>query len=287
MRQSIFEGADIVLWGDQTHPTEVREDFIKDIDPRYEFEVGRNTDYTFHTGYQDSKFTKNQATTALGLMSRILLGYRRSHPFCIGSANKILQDQLPAMPKREGDWDGFSLDAQYPMYFVYYGTLSMHQMGGRYFREWNKRIKVILPATQRTEGCSRGSWPGWRLDGIFGSLYTTAMGALTLETLLPLRADPPGLTRGSSAGNSFDVETADRRSRRRSDALSARPWPTRGRVLTNTHGPGENPRQLAQSRSSRTTSPVASSLQAHRSRDLRDRARGLPPRSASPRSIAT
>jgi hypothetical protein len=55
-------------------------------------------------------------------------------------------------------------------------------MGGRYFRQWNDRVKQILPNTQRTTGCHRGSWAGWRLDGIFGSLYTTAMGALTLET---------------------------------------------------------------------------------------------------------
>ena len=182
VRHSIYEGSDMVLWRDQTHPTKVREDFIKDIDPRYEFEVGLNTDYVFHTGYQDSKFTKNQATTALGLMSRILLGYRRSHPFCIGSANMILEKQLPPLPKNLDDWSAFSVDAQYPMYFMYYGTVSTHQMGGRYFRKWNERIKQILPNTQRTKGCRRGSWPGWRLDGIFGSLYTTAMGALTLET---------------------------------------------------------------------------------------------------------
>jgi hypothetical protein len=68
------------------------------------------------------------------------------------------------------------------MYFLYYGTLAMHQMGGRYFREWNARVKEILPAVQRKTGCQRGSWEGWYLDGIFGSVYTTSMGALTLET---------------------------------------------------------------------------------------------------------
>ena len=31
-------------------------------------------------------------------------------------------------------------------------------------------------------GCERGSWESWNLDGLFGRLYTTAIGAMTLET---------------------------------------------------------------------------------------------------------
>ncbi len=181
VRGSIFEGSDLVLSAFQKRPIKEREDFYRDIDPNYAFEVGQGTKYEFHTGYQDTAFQANQATTALGLMSRILLGYRRSHPFCIGSANKILAEQLPELPKN-GNWDRLNINAQYPMYFMYYGTLAMHQMGGRYFREWNKVIKEILPSTQDVGGCARGSWNGTRADGLFSRLYTTAMGALTLET---------------------------------------------------------------------------------------------------------
>lgn len=181
VRRSIDEGSDLVLASMQTRPKKEREDFYRDIDPRYAFEVGQGTKYEFHTGYQDAAFQPNQATTALGLMSRILLGYRRSHPFCIGSANKILSSQMPEIPKNQ-NWDRINIDAQYPMYFMYYGTLAMHQMGGKYFREWNKSIKTILPGTQKRAGCERGSWEGKRLDGIFGRLYTTAIGAMTLET---------------------------------------------------------------------------------------------------------
>ncbi len=57
----------------------------------------------------------------------------------------------------------------------------MHQMGGRYFRKWNERIKKVVPGTQQKTGCLRGSWPLWNHD-IFGRTYTAAMGVLTLET---------------------------------------------------------------------------------------------------------
>jgi HEAT repeat protein len=157
-----------------------REDFV-DMDPSYGFEVGKDTTYEFRTGYQDTAHAPTHATTALGLMSHILLGFRRSHPFCIGSANYVLQRQLPVAPK-DGRLERLNIQQEYPLYFVYYGTLAMHQMGGRYFRKWNDQIRVILPGTQVQEGCGRGSWVGKGYDGIFGSLYTTATGVLALET---------------------------------------------------------------------------------------------------------
>jgi HEAT repeat protein len=183
VRRSIFEGCDLVLTHDQVRPVEQREDFIRDIDPNYAFDVSFGKPYyEFHTGYQDDKFTVNQATTALGLMSRILLGYRRSHPFCIGSANQVLAKQVPPLPKKPGDFNGYTMTFQYPMYAMYYGTLAMHQMGGKYFSQWDKVLREVLPGTQEKTGCQRGSWASWGVDGIFSRLYTTAIGAMTLET---------------------------------------------------------------------------------------------------------
>jgi hypothetical protein len=68
----------------------------------------------------------------------------------------------------------------------------MHQMGGKYFSQWDKALREILPGTQEKAGCERGSWESWGLDRDFGRLYTTAMGALTLETYYryaPILAD--------------------------------------------------------------------------------------------------
>ncbi len=157
-----------------------REDLV-DIDPSYGFEVGTGSTYEFRTGYQDQAYAPTHATTALGLMSHILLGFRRSHPFCIGSANHIVDKQMPEVPK-DGNWDKLNIKQEYPIYFLYYGTLAMHQMGGKYFREWNAQVRAMLPGTQIKEGCSRGSWQGKALDGIFGSIYTTATGVMTMET---------------------------------------------------------------------------------------------------------
>ena len=158
-----------------------REELV-DIDPAYGFDVGGSkATYEFRTGYQDQAYAPTHATTALGLMCHILLGFRRSHPFCIGSANHILAKQLPQVPK-DGNLDKINIKQEYPMYFMYYGTLSMHQMGGRYFRAWNEQVRTILPGTQIKEGCSRGAWISSGFDGFFGSFYTTATGVLTLET---------------------------------------------------------------------------------------------------------
>jgi hypothetical protein len=192
VREIVFEGCRMLFerYSARVPKDGPREDFV-DIDPDYGFEVGKDTTYQFHTGYQDRAYAPTHATTALGLMSQILLGYRRSHPFCIGSANHMLDKQMPEIPAR-GDMSRLNMNQEYPMYFLYYGTLSMHQMGGRYFRQWNDILREVLPGTQVKDGCSRGAWIGKNLDGVFGSIYTTCMGVLALETYyryLPILQD--------------------------------------------------------------------------------------------------
>ncbi|MEN8148511.1 MAG: HEAT repeat domain-containing protein [Planctomycetota bacterium] len=159
---------------------EHREEFL-DIDPDYGYEVGRDTKYEYETGYQNPVWDTKYATVPLGMMCRIFMGWRRSHPFCIGSANKILEDMLEEIPRGE-NWSLYRSQREYPTYAWYYGTLAMHQMGGRYFRLWNERIRKILPGTQEHDGCMRGSWPIWNHDSINGRVVTAALGALTLET---------------------------------------------------------------------------------------------------------
>ncbi len=64
----------------------------------------------------------------------------------------------------------------------------MYEYGGGLWKEWNDRLKDALMATQRTSVspttpiCARGSWDPideWSVTG--GRVYTTALGALTLE----------------------------------------------------------------------------------------------------------
>jgi len=178
VRDSVFEGCDMILDACSERVGKEREQFL-DIDPRYAYEVGERMKGEYQTGYQN-KVSEN-ATTSFGLMARMFLGWRRSHPFCIGSANFILNHNMERVPKRE-NWDKYVSKNRFPSYAWYYGTLAMHQMGGRYFRKWNAVIKEILPGIQLKEGCDAGAWKVYNYDFVAGKVYTTCMGVLTLET---------------------------------------------------------------------------------------------------------
>jgi HEAT repeat protein len=165
------------------------EDFIEDVGD-YGIDVGKGKeDYLFQSGYQDAKGGPGRATTPIGLMTRVFLGWRRTHPFCIGSANYILKNYMPEFeslgPEGKEDWSRagrFAPKAIWPMYNYYYCTLAMHQMGGSYFGKWNRRISRVLPYFQKKENCERGSWPGWNQDSADGWIYATCMGILAMET---------------------------------------------------------------------------------------------------------
>lgn len=63
----------------------------------------------------------------------------------------------------------------------------MYQLGGRYWREFFPKLVPILLAAQQPDG----SWPAdnHRVDGRFGSAYTTALVVITLgapNQLLPV-----------------------------------------------------------------------------------------------------
>ena len=116
--------------------------------------------------------------TAVGMTCRFFMGWKRSHPFQIGCAN-YLMEYLPRWMK--GLEKGMAV-AWYH-YFWYYGTLSMYQMGGRYWRAWNERIRRMYPENQRTSPPElAGSWDPvgpWGPDG--GRVYATALMAMCLE----------------------------------------------------------------------------------------------------------
>ncbi len=178
VRESVFEGCDMILTRYAERVTEQREEFM-DLDPHYSYDVGKTFRGEYQTGYQ-SKVSEN-ATTSFGLMSRMFMGWRRSHPFCIGSGYFVLAHNMERMPKG-GNFDKYVSKNRFPAYAWYYGTLAMHQMGGHFFRRWNKVIKELLPGLQNKEGCDAGSWPVLNYDFVAGKAYTTCMGVLTLET---------------------------------------------------------------------------------------------------------
>lgn len=76
------------------------------------------------------------------------------------------------------------------LYYWYYGTLAMYQVGGSSWEEWNRVVRDTLVQQQRRDGDFAGSWdPNGPWGRYGGRLYSTAVATLTLEVyyrLLPL-----------------------------------------------------------------------------------------------------
>jgi hypothetical protein len=76
--------------------------------------------------------------------------------------------------------------AQRNLYYWYYATQVMHNLGGTDWDSWNRKLRRTLIETQETSGCAAGSWDpqrpakdAWGDAG--GRLMTTSLAALTLE----------------------------------------------------------------------------------------------------------
>ena len=69
------------------------------------------------------------------------------------------------------------------MYYNYYGTQAMFQVGGRFWKNWNYYMRDLLIRTQVPNGHLRGSWmfEGDHSNQIGGRLYSTCMACLILE----------------------------------------------------------------------------------------------------------
>jgi antitoxin component YwqK of YwqJK toxin-antitoxin module len=68
------------------------------------------------------------------------------------------------------------------VYYWYYGTYAMFQLGGKGWKAWNDAMKTAVRASQRQNDHPAGSWDPigpWGYAG--GRVYTTAMMALCLE----------------------------------------------------------------------------------------------------------
>jgi hypothetical protein len=107
-------------------------------------------------------------TTAIGLLSRMWLGWGRS--------SIALRHGLGHLTK----W-GPSAD---DMYYNYYATQAMFHWGGPNWPAWNRQLRDYLVAKQATAGHESGSWyfeqPRVRGES-GGRLCATALGAMILE----------------------------------------------------------------------------------------------------------
>lgn len=116
---------------------------------------------------------KTQALTGVVLLCRYLLHQDpKEMPIMNKSADAILAHP-PVWNEKDGSID---------MYYWYYASYAMYQMGGRHWDTWSKKLTAAALKTQKTTGNEKGSWDpvdAWGEDG--GRVYSTATMVLCLE----------------------------------------------------------------------------------------------------------
>ncbi len=108
----------------------------------------------------------SRTMTAEALATRLLIG--ESVPQVeIYEAERYLLQEMPGSGRQDN------------YYYWYYATLALHQLQDDAWQRWNAALKQRLLSTQRPDG----SWSADTLWGGYGgTVYTTAMATLCLET---------------------------------------------------------------------------------------------------------
>jgi len=115
--------------------------------------------------YGDMGPGKESTATAIGLHSRIVLGWDSSHQ-AIHKGVRYLTDRGPSNED---------------MLYNFFATQVMRRRGGYDWSEWNEKLRAYLAATQVTQGHAKGSWFfGGARGKLGGRLYHTAMAMMIL-----------------------------------------------------------------------------------------------------------
>ncbi len=147
---------------------------------------------------------QSESLSGVGLLVRIFAGQDPAR-------NEFIKKGAALMAKKPPRWD---VDAgAIDFYYWYYATLSMFQVGGKYWPRWRAATETAIVQHQRTdvERDEVGSWDPvdpWAPEG--GRIYSTAVNCLTLEAPYRYRrvfepnpgpedraTDPPPLDLGS------------------------------------------------------------------------------------------
>jgi len=111
---------------------------------------------------------KGNATTAIGLLCRMYLGWKRDNG-AIQRGAQFLSDTGPSAGN---------------MYYNYYATQVMRHYDGDLWTKWNAKMRPQLVNSQSKNGHETGSWfmkGGGHGSGHGGRLYCTSMAAMILE----------------------------------------------------------------------------------------------------------
>jgi hypothetical protein len=116
---------------------------------------------------------RSEPLTAIGILSRIFMG---EDP----GMSRVIRKGTALCLKCPPRWD--ETDGSIDMYYWYFGSMAMFQVGGKPWKAWNVAMKdAILPHQQKV-GCLKGSWDPvgpWGREG--GRVYSTAMMTMCLE----------------------------------------------------------------------------------------------------------
>ena len=127
------------------------------------------------------------AMTAEGLLCRVYLGTSPADLRVLAGARWLLDENPPERDEPN-------------IYYWYYGTQLMHQVGGPEWDEWNRQMRELFLDMQVQAGSDGGSWTprGGHADS-GGRLYMTALATCILEAYYrhariapPHEVIPPG-----------------------------------------------------------------------------------------------
>lgn len=137
--------------------------------------------------YYSHRSNITMGATGAGLFARCMFGMTEGNWLEKGIAYIDQQPELQPSLQRQQHWEY--------IYCWYYRTLVGFQLQGRHWRDWNRKLRPFLVATQQSAGHGAGSWAA--IDyAEAGRVYSTAMCVLMLETYyryLPLASDRSAL----------------------------------------------------------------------------------------------
>jgi hypothetical protein len=118
---------------------------------------------------------KTQSMTSVGILTRIFLGEDPRNSGMIRKGADLCLEHPPRWDPEAGTID---------MYYWYYATLALFQVGGKHWESWNRAMTDAIVKHQWPEksGSRTGSWDPigpWGPDG--GRVYSTACMVLCLE----------------------------------------------------------------------------------------------------------
>ncbi|HUT37411.1 MAG TPA: HEAT repeat domain-containing protein [Planctomycetota bacterium] len=119
---------------------------------------------------------------AVGLFAYLALGWPRDCSLVSQQAELLLKE-LPDWAEMNRNDPRDVEGCLHTMYYWYYGTLALFQMGGHWWTQWNTHLRDLLVARQCLDGERKGSWdpPDRGFDAAGGRVYATTINLLTLE----------------------------------------------------------------------------------------------------------